>query len=129
MPSSPSQNPDEQPGLLKILASVFSGVLFGWFFSKLDTPAKDNGEPIHPKDNPRPETSLGALQIPVTPQIPPTPAQHYQPDRRKDNTPRWKKWTEIVAVSIAGGSPDCEWLCHGRHLEGRQSCEGRRTVC
>ena len=103
MPSSPSQNPDEQPGLLKILASVFSGVLFGLFLSKFDTPTKNDGEPIHPKDNPRPETTLGSLQVPATPQVPPTPTQHYYPDRRKDSTPRWKKWTEIVAVCIAGG--------------------------
>jgi hypothetical protein len=103
MPSSPSQNPDEPSGLLTILVSVFSGFLFGLFFSKLDTPAKDNGESVHPKNNPRPETTLGQLQVPAAPQIPPTPTKQYYPDRRKDNTPRWKKWTEIVAVGIAGG--------------------------
>ena len=103
MPSSPSQNSDEPPSLLKILASVFSGVLFGLFLSKLDTPTEKGRESIHPKDNPRPETALGSLQVPITTQVPPTPAEHYHSDRRKDNTPRWKKRTEIVAVGIAFG--------------------------
>jgi hypothetical protein len=103
MLSLPSQNPDEPPGLLKILASVFSGVLFGLFLSKFDTPTENDRESVHPKNNPRSETTLGSSQIPVTTQVPPTPSQHYQPDRRKDNTPPWKKKAEIAAVSIAGG--------------------------
>lgn len=103
MTSSPPQNSDEQSGLLKILASVFFGVLFGLFLSKLDTPTEDDGGSVHPKNNPGPETTLGRLQIPVTPQAPPPATMHYYPDRQKDNTPRWKKRTEIVAVCIAGG--------------------------
>jgi hypothetical protein len=103
MPSSSSQNPDEPSGLLKILASVFSGVLFGLFLSKLDTPTENDRKSVHPQNNPRPETPLGPLQIPVAPQVPPAPTKQYYPDRRKDDTQRWKKNTEIVAVGIAGG--------------------------
>jgi hypothetical protein len=107
MPSSPPQNSDEPSGLLRTLAAAFSGVLFGVFLSKLkapsDNPTEGYSESVHPKDNSRPETALGSLQIPITTQVPPSPAEHYHPDRRKDNTPRWKKWTEIIAVGIAGG--------------------------
>lgn len=105
-PSSPSQNSPEPRGLLHILASAFSGVLFGLFLSKLNTPSNDpthrNRESAHPKDNPGPETTRSPLQIPITSQVPPAPA-HYYPDSRKDNTPPWKKWTEIVAVGVACG--------------------------
>jgi len=39
----------------------------------------------------------------TTPEVPPTLAEHYQPDRRKDSTPPWKKRSEIAAIMIAFG--------------------------
>src|SRR5208283_756059 len=103
MPSSPSRNSDEPPGLLKILGAVFSGVLFGVFLSKFKTPTKDDDETVHPKDSSRPETTLSPSQVAITPQIPPSPTQHRYPDRRKDNTPPWRKRAEIAAIVIAFG--------------------------
>jgi hypothetical protein len=50
-PSSSSQNSREPRGLLYILASVFSGVLFGLFFSQLRTPLQDSHEFIQPQEN------------------------------------------------------------------------------
>lgn len=101
-PSSPSQNSSERRGLLYILLSVFA-FLSGWSLSRLRTPSDDDGKPVHPEDDTPPESGLGQLESPIAPQIPLTPTQHYQPDRRKDNTPSWKKTAEIVAIGIAGG--------------------------
>jgi hypothetical protein len=72
-----------------------------WFLSKLRTPTQDINEPISPQDDTTPkhperEPTVGS-------DIPPAPTQHYQPDRRKDNTPKWKKWTEIIAVGVGVG--------------------------
>jgi hypothetical protein len=46
MPSSPSQNPKEPLGLLKILGAVFSGAWVFWILSNLKTPQSKNRE--HP---------------------------------------------------------------------------------
>lgn len=101
-PSSTSQNSPEPSGLLRILWAAFSGVLFGVFLSKLKPPAKGSSESIHPQNNSDPEKSLSPRTPLPIPPVPPTPTEHYQPDRRKDNTPKWKVWTEIAAVGIAG---------------------------
>ena len=106
-PSSQPQNSPEPSGLLQTLAAAFSGVLFGWFLSKIaapsDAPSENDRESVEPQYKPRPDENLGRGQAqPVSP-IPPSPRQQYQPNRGKDDAPQWKKKTEIAAVCIAGG--------------------------
>ena len=72
-------------------------------FSKSHAPIEDDSKTVHPQDNTRPESRLRQSDPASTSQIPPTITQHYQPDRRKDNTPPWKKRGEIAAIGIAGG--------------------------
>lgn len=97
MSSSSSQKPEESRRPLDILFSIFSGVLIGLFLSKLNTPANEptegNSTTIHPENEAEPKTPL----VP-----PPASANHYYPNRCQDNTPPWKKRTEIAAVCIAG---------------------------
>lgn len=105
MSSSPSQNQQEPSGLLHVLASVFSGVLFGMFLSRLRTsaskPSYDTRESIQPKNvstqQEPPSTVVGLSEF-----LPPK-ADHRCPHSRTDNTPQWKKKTEIAAVVIASG--------------------------
>jgi hypothetical protein len=106
MPSSQHQNSDEPSGLLRTLLAAFSVVLFGLFLSRFKTPRNNptetNSGTIYPQDNAKPKERLGVSQASVAAQTPPTPTQQYYPDRRKDNTPKWKKRIEISAVIIAG---------------------------
>jgi hypothetical protein len=87
--------------LLYILVSGFS-FLFGWSLSHSRASNENAIETVHPQNNSSPETRPGPPHLPVAPQIPSTMSQHYQPDRRKDNTPPWKKRVEIAAILVAG---------------------------
>lgn len=91
-PSSPS-------GLLRTLAAVFSGVLFGLFLSKSRAPYEDRTESVHPQDTADEET-YNAPPI-VGSNSPPSPAPEDNSKGNANNTPTWKKWVEI---SIAAGT-------------------------
>jgi len=101
----PDQDSQEPSGLLRTLASVFSGVLFGLLLSKLNTPSggptQNNCTTIDPENDAKPKAPLSSLQVPITSRVPPIPTERYQPDRRKDNTQKWKKRTEIAGVITA----------------------------
>jgi hypothetical protein len=97
---------NESRGLLRTLSAAFSGVFLGFLLSRSNTPTNNpaqGGEPVYPEDNATPERTFGQFQTSIPSEIRPSPAQHYGPDGRKDNTPPWKKNTEIAAVCIAGG--------------------------
>jgi hypothetical protein len=50
------------------------------------------------------QSAHSKVEVPPTPPrhvLPRTSTQDYQPDRRKDNTPLWKKCVEIAAIIIA----------------------------
>lgn len=100
-PSSPSQNAPEPTSLLRILVAVFSGVLFGWFFSKFCDPNRESTQSVNPQDTPAKET----YNVPrvVAPNSPQTPSHEENPNGSADKTPTWKKWVEIsIAVGTLG---------------------------
>ncbi len=99
-PSSPSQNPPEQRGLLYILLSAFA-FLFGWSSARLSAPKQDVCKTIHPQDTPDEEHRPIQIRSPVIAQIPPTAPQHNESNRRKDDRPAWEKWAAII---IAAGT-------------------------
>jgi hypothetical protein len=100
--SSSSQNSPEPRGLLYILLSAFA-FLTGWSLAQLRTPNDDGSETIHPQHGTAPKDRLSRFDSMTAAQTPPTPTQPYQPDRRKDNTPPWKKRAEIAAIAVAIG--------------------------
>lgn len=105
MPSSPPQNPDEPSGLLKTLASVFSGVLFGLFLSKLNTPHDDSKRTVNTQDNAGEESvdrhdlayrsarTMTAMEPPQPP-----PHQYYPTDERRDRYSRWVFWVQLLTL-------------------------------
>src|SRR6266403_650223 len=99
MPSSPSQSPDEQPGLLRILASVFSGVLFGLFLSKLRAPISQSADAPHGQDSTNNRTeyprnhAVRGVRVTET-NGPPTPPQCNYPDKKPKHW--WKRWKPYV---------------------------------
>lgn len=103
MPSSSHQNSEEPSGLLGTLATVFSGVLFGLFLSKLRAPIQESSESVCPEDTPEEKNRYRHTEPATISQIPPTPAQQNPTDRKKDDTPLWKKIIEIAALPIAIG--------------------------
>jgi hypothetical protein len=66
-------------------------------------PIEDGSKAVEPQKTASPESGFGQPDPAIAPQVPPSPAQEHQPERRKDNTPAWKKTAEIAAILIAGG--------------------------
>lgn len=105
MPSSPSQNSGEQPGLLKILGAVFSGVLFGLFLSKLKTPAQQSIESISPKTKTSDKKDSAYDLSSFSTQIPPSPPTTENPCKCcHHKTPWWKIVLEIGTFVAAVGA-------------------------
>jgi hypothetical protein len=101
MPSSPSQNSDEPPGLLKTLAAVFSGVLFGLFLSKLDEPPENRRQAIGPQDSTaNPQSGANTLPVTVV-QVVNSEPQKDQTNWSKDNAPFRKK---VYEWGVAAGT-------------------------
>jgi hypothetical protein len=98
MSSSPSQTPDEEPGLLKILASVFSGILFGWLLSKFDAPNQEVGESTPQQDAPTPETQRGMSAS--SPLIIHAPANAPETENGERDTPFWEKATVLITLGL-----------------------------
>jgi len=103
MSSLPSQNSEEQPGLLKTLAAVFSGVLFGLFLSKLRAPIQENRKSVSPQEYTGEERSSRPFQSPIVAEIAPAPPHQSEANGRKNDTPLWKKVLEWGALGVAIG--------------------------
>ena len=71
MSSSPPQNSEEPSGLLKTLAAVFSGVLFGLFLSKISTPIQEPINSISPKSQTDSTNQNIETDSPFTANVPP----------------------------------------------------------
>jgi hypothetical protein len=112
MPSSPSQNPDEPSGLLKILGAVSSGFLFGWFLSQFKTPIQESIETIHPQDSTTNQIKCGedvtSSPVRVIVDSPPPPhapdKEQRAKDHRRERRERWilvANWaTALVALGL-----------------------------
>jgi len=97
-----SQKQNAPQGLLYTLFAFF-GFLVGWSFSKLRTPKENCEQTIPPQDNTTKESHRAGIESPIISNIPPTPSQHNDPNRGKNDTPRWKKIAEIcIAISTVG---------------------------
>jgi hypothetical protein len=105
MSSSSSQKPDEHLGLLKTLASVFSGVLFGLFLSKFGTPINESNNSISPTTKTRDQNDDSENLPPLVPQIPPSPANPENSCKCcHHKMPRWKIALEIGILVFTGGA-------------------------
>jgi hypothetical protein len=72
-------------------------------FALVPSKRKDYGKTVSPHDNPSPRTNLTPGEQPVISEIPPAPSECRYPDGRRDDTPSWKKRTEIaMAVGTVG---------------------------
>jgi hypothetical protein len=104
MPSSRSQNSDEPPGLLKILGAVFSGVLFGWFFSKLKTPIHESAESVHPEDGADDGSTGTKPPLPVAVTIesypPPAVTEEDKAEKKRERRLRWGGFAASVATVL-----------------------------
>jgi hypothetical protein len=76
--SSHPQSSGEPPGLLQILASVFSGVLFGLFLSKLIIPPQQPINSISPHAEDRNQNDSKELLTPLANQGPPVPQDDHR---------------------------------------------------
>src|SRR5262249_15624207 len=84
-------------GLLSLL-----GILgFVWALSYLVKPNQKAGRAIHKDDSTDANKSEATVRPLVIPYVPPPDSKYHGPDRRKDNTPKWKKKTELGALVIA----------------------------
>jgi hypothetical protein len=104
MPSSSDQNSPEPSGLLRILASVFSGVLVGLFLSKLKTPIQEPRETVHTQHNTAEQgrTGQNVSDSPVRVMIDsPIPTQ--PPSEKQQVKERWKERRENLKL-IADGA-------------------------
>jgi hypothetical protein len=100
-PSLQSQNSSARSGALRILASAFSGLLVGFFLSKLKSPDDKGSEAISPQDYIHEEQKTRQPSPALIPQIAPPVKQEKYTERRKRHTPVWKK---LVEGSVALGT-------------------------
>jgi hypothetical protein len=99
--SSPSQESPEPGGFLYILLSAFA-FFSGWLLCKSGSP-QNRGESVSPQNATKEQRNRRNIEPAIVAQIAPTLVNQEYPNRRKEDTPRWKKWAEIAAVLIAFG--------------------------
>jgi hypothetical protein len=106
-PSLPSQNSPEPRGLLGILASAFSGVLFGWFFSKLKTPIQQSAESPHPQSHTDDSRTQTQPPLPIAVRIesypPPTVSKEEQTERKWRNRREWGNLVATLFTALFAG--------------------------
>jgi|GEM_PF-2497290 len=106
MPSLPSQSSDEPPSLLRTLGVVFSGVLFGLFLSKLQTPVSDSHSSDETQNNPtykrrdRDEFTDVSFRTRLPPVEPPQASPHHYDanDERRDRYNRGIFWLQLLTL-------------------------------
>jgi len=87
-----SQKPPEPRGLLRILASVFSGALFGWFLSKLNPPIEQSTKTIPSQDSTDDRNAQSNPPLPLTVRI-----ESYPPPSISEETKTEKKEQRFIS--------------------------------
>ena len=100
-PLSSIQNSQEPLGLLRTLAVVSSGVLFGLLLSKLRTPNEDSHDSVSPNNTSKEEHRAVQIGSVVVPQFPPTSTEQQQTKGRANDRPAWEK---CAAIAVAAGT-------------------------
>ncbi|MGA2428584.1 MAG: hypothetical protein ABSH13_08780 [Candidatus Acidiferrum sp.] len=126
MSSSSSQNSPEPDGLLQILAVAFSGVLFGWFLSKLRAPNHESGTSGNPQDTTTDERRAlqsNPLRVFVERIPPPTPQQESREDRkeRRDRKNIWIQGAIAFFACVYATVAFFQWRAqiHGLKIDQR----------
>jgi hypothetical protein len=67
------------------------------------SPVERTAKRIPPQDTPNNQCGVLSDEPPIIPDVPPPQIHRVNPERRKDNTPSWKKWAELTALGVAIG--------------------------